>query len=278
MKSLLALAAAVSLTSFPARAQPLSDRSLPAVEPPPLSLVSDEAREPPVLAVPATLPRLGADLALAIYQDSIAAQREKLADYTAETVVVAELPDTRQHGEFQLERFYSAPATLKFKAVRFTGDGFVKSNVINRFLSSEVKRVEKREGPRTAIDAANYVFLYLGNEEIEGQPVHTYRVTPRREDKGLFRGKISIDAFHGRLRRAAGTLTKKPSWFVKKIEFVEDYADFEGFTFPVRLHSVAAMRLVGRVVLDVEIREYRPNAASAPAPPTMPAAPPGGGR
>jgi len=45
---------------------------------------------------------------------------------------------------------------------------------------------------------------------------------------------------------------------VKKIEFVQDYADVNDFTFPVHIHSEAQARLVGRTIVDVYDRDYQP--------------------
>jgi len=47
-------------------------------------------------------------------------------------------------------------------------------------------------------------------------------------------------------------MVKSPSFFIKRIEFVEDYADFGPFTFRIRLHSSAHTRIVGAAILDVE--------------------------
>jgi hypothetical protein len=186
-------------------------------------------------------------------------------------VIEAKLPDQSQQGRYELLRTYSAPHTLKFKALSFTGDGFVKSNVIHRLLQSEVDHVEKEEGPETAITARNYKFNYKGVKQIEGRLVHVFDVKPRQKRVGLFKGKIYIDTLTGSLRRAEGQAVKSPSFFVNKIEFTTDYADVGNFTFPVRLHSTAKTRLVGRAVVDVSISEYQPQAVSFEA--AGPAAP-----
>ncbi len=219
---------------------------------------ADIARHAPDLTAAFSLPRMSPELALDTYEHRYMRQVEDLAAYTARTLVQAELPDTRQHGEFELQRSYLAPTTLQFKAVRFSGDGFVKSNVIARMLQSEVQHVERREGPQTAITSANYKFSYKGTESIDGQFVHVYAVKPRQKRVGLFRGKIYLDVTSGSLRRAEGTLVKSPSFFIKKIDFVQDYADVDGFTFPVHVHSVAKTRIIGRAVVDIYNRDYAP--------------------
>ena len=62
----------------------------------------------------------------------------------------------------------------------------------------------------------------------------------------------------GSLVRAEGSAVKSPSFFVKKIEFVQDYADIGAFTFPVHIHSEARARLVGLTVVDIYQSDYEP--------------------
>jgi hypothetical protein len=149
--------------------------------------------------------------------------------------------------------------------VRFEGDKFVKSNVILRVLQSEVQHVEREEGALTAITTANYKFGYKGNAMVNGRPVHVYSVKPRQKRPGLFKGKVYLDTSSGNLRRVEGTLVKSPSFFIKKIDFVQDYADFDGFTLPVHIHSEAKTRVVGRAVVDIVTRNYEPLGQTAVA-------------
>jgi hypothetical protein len=237
----------------------------PTATTPPAELPAEPAKSDLALVAPVAVAQMGPELALEIYQRRAVWQSVSLASYSASTVIEAELPDQSQKGRYELQRTYSAPHTLKFKAVNFTGDGFVKTNVIHRLMQSEVDHVEKEQGPDTAITSRNYKFNYKGVKEIGGRQVHVFEVKPREKRVGLFKGKIYIDSLTGSLRRAEGQAVKSPSFFVKKIEFSTDYADFGAFTFPVRLHSTAKTRLVGRAVVDVSISEYQPQAISVEA-------------
>jgi len=243
---------------------------------PPTQLAVEPLHSALTLVAPVALVQMGPELALEVYQHRAAWQSASLASYSASTVIEAQLPDQSQQGRYELLRTYSAPHTLKFKALSFTGDGFVKSNVIHRLLQSEVDHVEKEQGPETAISVRNYKFNYKGVKQIEGRLVHVFDVKPRKKRVGLFKGKIYIDILTGSLRRAEGQAVKSPSFFVNKIEFTTDYADFGSFTFPVRLHSTAKTRLVGRAVVDVSISEYQPQAVSVEAAgPAVPVSVPG---
>jgi len=198
------------------------------------------------------------ELALQACKGRSLVQAARLASYSATTLIRAQLPDMSQQGEYELQKQYSTPRSLAFKALRFTGDNFVKSNVIVRLLQSEVDHVQKDDPALSAITPANYKFSYKGTSQIEGRVVHIYQLKPRQKRAGLFKGHIYLDAYTGSLVRAEGRMVKSPSFFVKKIEFVQDYADVNDFTFPVHIHSEAQARLVGRTIVDVYDRDYQP--------------------
>lgn len=208
-----------------------------------------------VVTAPA-LPRMSPDLALTAYLGFAQQQLKDLGAYSDATIIEADLPDSAQHGRYELRRRYQAPRTLAFAAIQFAGDGFVKTNVIARLLQSEVDHVQKGEGALTAITGDNYKFSWKGVDTLDGRTFYRYQVKPRRKRLGLFRGFILVDAASGHLRRAEGTMAKSPSLFVKKLEFVQDYADFGPFSLPVHVHSVAKTRLVGRAVVDIYHERY----------------------
>jgi hypothetical protein len=210
------------------------------------------------LVAPAVLPRMAPELALQVCRGRSVIQAANLASYSATTLIQAKLPDTAQSGEYEVQQNYSAPRTLTFKAVRFTGDAFVKSNVILRLLQSEVDHVQKDDPELNAISPQNYKFSYKGTTQWDGRMLHMYQLKPRKKRAGLFKGRIYVDAYSGSLVRAEGRPARSPSLFIKKIEFVQDYADIGQFTFPVHVHSEARARIVGRAIVDVYQRDYQP--------------------
>ena len=267
--SAVLFAASISLGAW--GAMPPDAHSAADTSPPPeWALAASHASES-VPAPPATLPRMAPELALRTFQQRAARQLDEPVSYSANTVVEAELPDTAQRGQYQLRRRFIAPKTLLFTPVRFVGDNFVKSNIIARLLQTEVDHVNKGEGAQTAINDANYKFSYKGTDAIDGASVHVFHVKPRAKRPGLFKGRIYLDASTGSLRRAEGTLVKTQSFFIKKIEFVQDYADIDGYTLPVHGRSLAKTRLVGRAVVEIAIDAYDLN-TSATANAEMPAA------
>ena len=221
-------------------------------------MAADEAMAS--LAIPVVLPRMAPELAVQAYRSRVSLQAARLYSYSATALIRASLIDTKQYGEYELQRTYSAPNSLVFKAVRFSGDSFVKSNVILRLLQSEVDHVQKDDPALSAITPANYKFSYKGWSEVDGRTVYVYQLKPRQKRTGLFKGRIYLDVYSGSIVRAEGTMAKSPSLFIKRILFQQDYADIGSFTFPVSVHSEAQTRLVGRAIVDIIYSNYQPAA------------------
>jgi hypothetical protein len=241
-----------------------------AASPPPLGIDSFAGADIPVTSalesVPLpsiSLPRMTPELSLEMLESHGPWQSAALKGYTDETLVMADLVDSSQRAAFQLERSYVAPHTLTFKPISYTGDAFVKNNVITRILQSEVDYVTRDNAAQTALTVANYKFSYKGDQELDGRTVKIFRVKPRRKWAGLFKGLIYLDSSTGSLVRSQGTIVKSPSFFVRDIEFVQDYAEIGGYTLPVRLHTTARVRFLGRTVVDTFHRQYHPQPLAA---------------
>ncbi|HVZ16237.1 MAG TPA: hypothetical protein VG897_03920 [Terriglobales bacterium] len=209
------------------------------------------------LNIPAPRARMSPELALALYNSNARWQAQQLGESADTTTIVADLPGASKRGEFTLKRMFSAPKSLAFKSINFVGDGFVKTNVIARLLQSEADHVQKDQPSDTAITDQNYKFNYKGTEEINGRLSHVFQVKPRHKRSGLFKGKVYIDAYSGSMLRAEGRLVKSPSLFIKKVEFVQDYAQVGEFNLITHIHSVADTRIIGEAVVDITHRDYQ---------------------
>jgi hypothetical protein len=214
--------------------------------------------KPIIPVAPVTSARMLPEAAFEVYQRQTANQTSLLQEYCVLSVINVDLPDTLQNGRLELRRHYVAPRTLEFTAIRFTGDTFVKSNVISRLLQSEVDYVHNQRRNLTAINKTNYKVSYKMTSLLEGRSVHIYNLKPRKKRFGLFKGRMFLDAYTGELVRSEGEVVKSPSIFVKKIEFVQNYVQVEGITFLAHGRSVAKTRLIGRVVFDIHNHDYRP--------------------
>jgi hypothetical protein len=194
--------------------------------------------------------------ALITYEARALRQLTTLAAYSDKTTIDAEIPAMGEKGQCSLRRTFSAPQSLIYTAVEFVGDTFVKTNVIYRVLESDVKNAEKKTGQRVAILESNYRFSYKGIEDLNGRRLYAFALKPHRKDPGLFKGKILIDPQTGHIVRAVGRLSKSPSWWIKRVDFIQDYVDVGDFTMSRQVESVTRARIAGRIVVNIRHSAY----------------------
>ena len=195
--------------------------------------------------------------ALQAYQARAIRQLTTLAGSTDDTSVEAELEGTSQRAEFLLKRTFSAPRSLAYTAVTFEGDPFVKNSIIVRLLQSDVDRVQKEDGLKVAIVESNYTFSFRDTEELDGRTVYAFVLKPRRKESGLFKGKIFIDTQTGHIVRATGKLRKSPSWWIKRVDFTQDYIDVGEFTMPLETRLLTQVRIVGPIAIVIRHKSYQ---------------------
>ena len=209
--------------------------------------------------------------ALQIYQKRAQRQLVAMAAYSDEVTVVAEAPAASETAEVTVRETFDPPRSLSYSCAHFSGGGFINKNVITHVLERNVDHVRREMGSKTAILESNYKFSGKGTEEFAGQLVYRFAVKPRHKAQGLFRGDVLLDTQTGHLLRAEGRLSKSPSWWIKRIEFVQDYTDVGEFTMPVKTFAVAQARMIGRVVVTIRHNGYEVRAAQ-----TGPVSPTGG--
>jgi len=204
-----------------------------------------------IAAPPVNSGEMSANKALCLFEQRAQHQLLTIAEYSDETVIYAEVPQNSEAAQASLRETFFAPQTLSYSNIRLRGSRFVKSNVIVRLLEADEDRVRRGMQSKTAILASNYKFTYTNTTTFSGRPAYTFTVTSRHRVPGLFQGEIFLDAHTGHILRATGRVSKSPSWWVKRIDFTQDYADIGDFTLPVQVSSVTEARLVGRVIVMI---------------------------
>jgi len=210
-----------------------------------------------IAAPPVNSGETSAEEALCLFEQRAQQQLFTIAEYSDETVIYAEVPQRSEAAQASLRETFFAPQTLSYSNIRLRGSGFVKSNVIVRLLETDEDHVRRGMQSKTAILASNYKFTYRNTTTFSGRPVYTFTVTSRHRVPGLFHGTIFLDAHTGHILRATGRVSKSPSWWVKRIDFTQDYADIGDFTLPVQVSSVTEARIVGRVIVTIRHTGYQ---------------------
>lgn len=199
------------------------------------------------------------------YLDASKAQQQSMRGGQMEVAILAKLPRMEKQGTLKALRTMSKLGKITYKALGFSGDSFIKSQVITRYLAAES---EVHDPGALAITPVNYKFKYKGTTGKNGRQVHIFQVTPRKKAVGLFRGEIWLDAKTAMPVREQGRFVKNPSIGLKKIEFVREYEIQDGVAIPKHIQSTADVRIVGRAELSIDFSNFtrQESAEETPAP------------
>jgi hypothetical protein len=81
---------------------------------------------------------------------------------------------------------------------------------------------------------------------------------PKREDKSLFRGRIWVDTGDYALARVEGEPAKNPSFWTRKVQFVQQYYKTGAYWFPMETTSETDARMFGTTDVSIRYFDYRP--------------------
>jgi hypothetical protein len=198
------------------------------------------------------------------YLQATEAQQSALRGGTEEVDIDAAVPKFQKHGKLHALRSISKLGKITYKALGFSGDNVVKTEVIANYLKAEMESAAKAPS-EVALSPENYKFKYKGTYDWNGHQVYVLHVNPREKKLGLFKGELWLDSETYMPVRETGTFVKSPSFMLKKVQFVRDYDLQNGVSVPQRTESRVETRFFGKVELNINYLTFSKDTAQAGA-------------
>jgi hypothetical protein len=167
--------------------------------------------------------------------------------------IEASLPGLGKQGRMQAVRQVGGSERSEYSEGQFDGDSTIKHQVIGRYLAAE-GRAEELPYSSVAVTPANYKFRYVGSVETGETAVYVFHVAPKKKRTGSVEGELWINSETGIAIHQAGRLVKRPSVFIRRIEFARDTKVRDGLPSTRVTRVVADTRMVGRAELTVTER------------------------
>ncbi len=152
------------------------------------------------------------------------------------------------HGWLEAWTELAPGGRFSYQIVREGGSEYIRNKVLRPLLENEEKLFATRDASRAAVTPENYVLH--GSEAAEAGLVKLL-VSPRRRDVSLIDGAVFVTEEEADLVRVEGKLAKNPSFWTKRVDIVRHYGRISGSRVPVRLESVAQVRLAGKSTLSM---------------------------
>jgi hypothetical protein len=142
------------------------------------------------------------------------------------------------------------------------GSARTRARVFRPLLEAEAQAWRAGARDAAALTLDNYVFT-PGSRTSEGILI---RLQPRRRDTRLIDGTLTVRS-DGSLVRLDGHLAKPPSFWVKRVHVVKQYARINGLTLPTAVDSTAEIKLVGQAEFSMRYRYHEIDGRAVPAGP-----------
>jgi hypothetical protein len=189
-------------------------------------------------------------------------RRQSLRGYTAARRYVLENAQHRKQAEMLVRVDANEQGMKTFSMTSSAGWGAARKHVFPKLLSEETDASKPELQKLSQIAPENYMFTLAGTEVIDSRDTYVIVLAPKVPSKYLIRGRIWIDAGDYALVRVEGEPAKSPSFWIKSIHFVHQYAKDGPYWFPAYDRSVSDARFFGSTEVRIEYFNYEPNGAS----------------
>jgi hypothetical protein len=152
--------------------------------------------------------------------------------------------------------------TKHFEVLSETGWKSANKRVLREMLVSESDSSRPDTRPKSRITSDNYTFRMMEASSLDGRMAYVIEAVPKRQDKSLFRGRIWVDTEDYALARVEGEPAKNPSFWIRKVHFVQQYHKDGPFWFPLLTTSVTDARIFGTTDVNIRYFDYKPVSAA----------------
>lgn len=154
---------------------------------------------------------------------------------------------------------YTAPGTDTFAIASEKGSPFIRHHVFQRLIKDEEKRAKANKDPDSLISPKNYTFEIIGEERVGNSACTVVRAIPKRKEIDLFEGKIWIDERDFAIVKIAGRLSKSPSLWIRRVDFVRQYQKTDDYWLLWKEEVSVDVRLYGAELLTINYNDYTVN-------------------
>ena len=132
---------------------------------------------------------------------------------------------------------------FRYEIAKMDGSGVIQKHVLLKALEAEQDAIQSAASKaQSALTPANYEFLDVN--PLDDRLVRV-DVKPRRNHVMLIHGHLVIESDSADLVRVEGELSKRPSFWTRRVRVVREYDRIGGVHVPIRMTSAADVLVVG---------------------------------
>jgi len=177
-----------------------------------------------------------------------------LQDYQSQRLYFARHKLLKDPAQVWVQEHYR-PDEQEFQVTGRRGSKIIERKVFRPMFVAEALNNQPSRRQAVDIHRWNYGFAFV--EYDSEREAWVFEIEPLTDNKYLFRGRIWVDADSFGVKRIEGEPAQKPSWLVRKVRFVHEYENIDGFWMPVRHRSEAKLLFAGTATFGIDYYDYR---------------------
>lgn len=178
----------------------------------------------------------------AIVQKFLAAEEQTLTSYHAIRRMSASTRGGRMQATIEAQTTLDPVNGFRYSIVSEEGSALIRRKVLIAALEAEERAYQSTESGNARLNAANYDFLGV---TVASANLVKIDVRARRRHQMLIDGALFVDGASADLVRMEGELSKRPSFWTRRVRIVREYSRIDGVHVPVSMQSTADVLIVG---------------------------------
>jgi len=151
---------------------------------------------------------------------------------------------------------YRSPGTTTLTLESSSGSKLILNKVFKKLLQAERQMIGAEAQRKAALNRNNYDFELTGQQQTPSGLAYVLRISPKRKDTFLCRGRIWVDAKDFAVIRLEGEPAKNPSFWTKTSEIERIYKKAGVFWLPSSNTSTTPVRFGGHADMVIQYNNY----------------------
>ena len=175
--------------------------------------------------------------------------RPALTAYRAVRHLEASSRGGKMKGQLEAQTTLLPDGTFSFEVLKESGSNLVRQRVLHAALREEQDNHNNAKLAESDFTRENYNFLV--EEASADSDLVRISLAPRRKSQLLIDGAAFVRRDDADLVRIQGVLSKRPSFWTRKVAITRHYARIDGVRVPIEVRLDADVLLVGDSAFDM---------------------------
>jgi len=191
-----------------------------------------------------------------IVQKFLAGEAQTLTSYRAIRRMTATTRGGHMQATMEVSTTLDPVAGFRYEIQSEDGSALIRRKVLVAALEAEQQAYRTNESGGARLTPENYEFVGVS---VASENLYKIDVRARRKNQMLIDGAVFVDGDSADLVRMEGELSKRPSFWTRRVRIVREYGRVEGIHVPLAMESTADILLVGASTFSMTYRYLEVN-------------------